>query len=158
MNHETQATMARVEIQIREELLHAVPYVLTAYTWLRMQSLPGFDVEMFHRICERNRWTLTPVPHLDAWSVAPVDLAETMTTLEKAKGKNVCMPESITDWLEQHGYTVNSEKQRFESAQYFIPFTEIRGHTVASFKETAARKGWVVPQETGGLTGLVATS
>lgn len=56
------------------------------------------------------------------------------------------MPTSITDFLTEHGWTINEEKQCFEAAHDSIPFSEISG-TVDSFRAKAARKGWVVPTE-----------
>lgn len=65
------------------------------------------------------------------------------------------MSESISDWLEQHGWAINNDTQHFELAGDCeregdrIPFSEIHGHTIGSFKEKAARKGWVLPKEIG---------
>ena len=56
--------------------------------------------------------------------------------------------ESIQDWLVARGFQVDLTSQAFfqwtnDYQKVSIPFTELMGHTLNTFKEKSVRKGWV---------------
>ena len=57
------------------------------------------------------------------------------------------MPENIQDWLLSQGFTI--EPDRFVKGEITLPFTELSGHSLGSFKTKAFRQGWVKPAEVG---------
>lgn len=57
------------------------------------------------------------------------------------------MPASIQEWLTGIGFQMWPLSEVFERAGVRIPYTELAGHTVATFKEKAKRKGWVTEEE-----------
>ena len=57
------------------------------------------------------------------------------------------MPQSIQEWLLKEGFTV--EGDHFVKGTVKIPFAEIIGHSLESFKRKAFRQGWAHPPEKG---------
>lgn len=53
------------------------------------------------------------------------------------------MPASIQDVLYAAGYRENPTKEQFERGGDVIPYSELIGYTVDSFREKAKRKGWL---------------
>lgn len=53
------------------------------------------------------------------------------------------MPESIQEVLHAHGYKENPAREQFERNGDIIPYEELRGYTVNSFREKAKRRGWL---------------
>lgn len=60
------------------------------------------------------------------------------------------MPDSIQEWLRSLGFS----EFYYLNPPHFgrpgspdIPFTELAGHSVASFREKAKRKGWITEEE-----------
>ena len=60
------------------------------------------------------------------------------------------MADSIQEWLISEGFTISSaEPGHFYKGNIQIPFDEIIGYSVGSFKTKAYRRGWVKPPDQG---------
>lgn len=57
------------------------------------------------------------------------------------------MPQSIQDWLISEGFKIGDGE--FIKDDIKIPFTDIIGYSVGSFKEKAFRRGWMKPPNAG---------
>jgi hypothetical protein len=60
--------------------------------------------------------------------------------------------ESIQDFLVSLGFSIDLEQGQFTKWitgwQYIhIPFSELAGHTVATFREKALKRGWLLTEE-----------
>jgi hypothetical protein len=60
--------------------------------------------------------------------------------------------ESIQDWLVAKGFVIDQAKEVFlKQVNYYqtvtIPFAELSGQTLATFKQKAVDKGWLEARE-----------
>lgn len=57
------------------------------------------------------------------------------------------MPESIQDWLISEGFCVDQDNGCFQKGANKVPFSDIIGHSLDSFKKNLKSKGWSAEEE-----------